>query len=72
MSSDFNISYADGSGAAGDYVTDTLTIGGTTIKDFQFGIGFSSGSPGEWFVSDITPNCHRADMKACEQRVYWV
>ncbi|KAJ6159806.1 hypothetical protein N7497_004343 [Penicillium chrysogenum] len=45
VSSDFNISYADGSGAAGDYVTDTLTIGGTTIKDFQFGIGFSSGSP---------------------------
>ncbi|KAJ5470875.1 hypothetical protein N7530_008232 [Penicillium desertorum] len=45
VSSDFNISYADGSGAAGDYVTDTLTIGSTTIKDFQFGIGFSSGSP---------------------------
>ncbi|KAJ5302059.1 hypothetical protein PENANT_c008G05256 [Penicillium antarcticum] len=44
VSSDFNISYADGSGAAGDYVTDTLTIGGTTIKDFQFGIGFTSGS----------------------------
>ncbi|KGO59225.1 Ribosomal protein S10 [Penicillium expansum] len=44
VNSDFNISYADGSGAAGDYVTDTLTIGGTTIKDFQFGVGFSSGS----------------------------
>ncbi|KAF7522707.1 hypothetical protein PCG10_007221 [Penicillium crustosum] len=44
VNSDFNISYADGSGAAGDYVTDTLTIGGTTIKDFQFGLGFSSGS----------------------------
>ncbi|KAJ5985129.1 hypothetical protein N7522_012325 [Penicillium canescens] len=38
VSSDFNISYADGSGAAGDYVTDTLTIGQTTIKDFQFGV----------------------------------
>ncbi|KAJ5932723.1 hypothetical protein N7516_007212 [Penicillium verrucosum] len=45
VNSDFNISYADGSGAAGDYVTDTLTIGGTTIKDFQFGTGFASGSP---------------------------
>ncbi|KGO63681.1 Peptidase A1 [Penicillium italicum] len=44
VNSDFNISYADGSGAAGDYVADTLTIGGTSIKDFQFGIGFSSGS----------------------------
>ncbi|KXG51161.1 Peptidase aspartic, catalytic [Penicillium griseofulvum] len=45
VNSDFNISYADGSSAIGDYVTDTLTIGGTTIKDFQFGVGFLSGSP---------------------------
>ncbi|KAJ5504670.1 Peptidase aspartic catalytic [Penicillium fimorum] len=45
VNSDFNISYADGSSAVGDYVSDILTIGGTTIKDFQFGIGFSSGSP---------------------------
>ncbi|KAG0160419.1 hypothetical protein PDIDSM_7948 [Penicillium digitatum] len=44
VNSDFNITYADGSGAAGNYVADTLTIGGTTIKDFQFGLGFSSGS----------------------------
>jgi hypothetical protein len=47
VNSDFNITYADGSGAAGDYVTDTLTIGGTPIKDFQFGIGFTSASAGE-------------------------
>jgi hypothetical protein len=47
VSSDFNISYADGSGAAGDYVSDTLTIGQTTIMDFQFGVGFSSGSSRE-------------------------
>jgi hypothetical protein len=47
VSSDFNISYADGSGAVGYYVTDTLTIGQTTINDFQFGVGFSSGSSGE-------------------------
>ncbi|OJJ38562.1 hypothetical protein ASPWEDRAFT_48769 [Aspergillus wentii DTO 134E9] len=44
VSSDFNISYADGSGAAGDYVTDILRIGGATIKDFQFGVGYTSGS----------------------------
>lgn len=44
VSSDFNITYADGTGAAGDYVTDTLHIGGTTVKDFQFGIGYSSSS----------------------------
>lgn len=47
VSSDFNISYADGSGAAGDYVTDTLRIGDVTINDFQFGVGYSSTSSGE-------------------------
>lgn len=40
----FNISYVDGSGASGDYVTDTVTIGGTTLSDFQFGIGYTSSS----------------------------
>ncbi|PLB49548.1 acid protease [Aspergillus steynii IBT 23096] len=44
VSSDFNITYADGTGAAGDYVTDVLHIGSTTIKDFQFGVGYSSSS----------------------------
>lgn len=40
----FNISYVDGSGAAGDYATDTITVGGTTLTDFQFGIGYTSSS----------------------------
>ncbi|KAJ5902481.1 hypothetical protein N7495_003009 [Penicillium taxi] len=44
VNSDFNITYADSSGAAGDYVTDTLHIGDATIKKFQFGVGFSSSS----------------------------
>ncbi|KAB8069809.1 putative aspartic-type endopeptidase opsB [Aspergillus leporis] len=44
VSSDFNISYADGTGAAGDYVTDTIHIGDTAVKDFQFGVGYSSSS----------------------------
>ncbi|KAL6228887.1 hypothetical protein BDW75DRAFT_226086 [Aspergillus navahoensis] len=44
FSSDFNITYADGTGAAGDYATDTVRIGGTTIRDFQFGIGYTSSS----------------------------
>ncbi|KAB8237867.1 hypothetical protein ETB97_012911 [Aspergillus alliaceus] len=44
VSSDFNISYADGSGAAGDYVTDTIHIGGAAIKNLQFGVGYSSSS----------------------------
>ncbi|THC90587.1 hypothetical protein EYZ11_009949 [Aspergillus tanneri] len=46
VSSKFNITYADGTGAAGDYVSDTLHIGDTAIKDFQFGVGYSSSSTG--------------------------
>ena len=38
----FNISYVDGSSAAGDYATDTLTIGGTRVENLQFGIGYDS------------------------------
>lgn len=41
----FNISYVDGSGAAGDYATDTFRFGGQTIRDLQFGIGYTSSSP---------------------------
>lgn len=41
----FNISYADGTGASGDYATDTFRFGGQTIKELQFGIGYSSSSP---------------------------
>ncbi|KAI0869808.1 aspartic-type endopeptidase [Hypoxylon argillaceum] len=40
----FNISYVDGSGASGDYVTDTITIGGTVLDKLQFGIGYTSSS----------------------------
>ncbi|KAJ5921549.1 hypothetical protein N7466_009875 [Penicillium verhagenii] len=44
VNSDFNISYADGSGAAGVYATETLHIGDNTLTDFQFGIGDTSTS----------------------------
>lgn len=44
VSSDFNISYVDGSGASGDYVTDTISIGATTLKSLQMGIGYQSSS----------------------------
>ncbi|KAH8895042.1 aspartic proteinase precursor [Thozetella sp. PMI_491] len=40
----FNISYVDGSGASGDYVTDTFTMGGQTLDKLQFGIGYTSSS----------------------------
>src|SRR5690349_1855836 len=45
VGSNFNISYVDGSGASGDYATDTMMIAGATIQDFQFGIGYHSTSP---------------------------
>lgn len=45
LTSDFNVSYVDGSYAAGDYVTDTLNIGGQTLNAFQFGVGYDSTSP---------------------------
>ena len=34
----------DGSGASGDYVSDTFSIGGTTLEQLQFGIGYTSSS----------------------------
>ncbi|KAI0202182.1 eukaryotic aspartyl protease [Astrocystis sublimbata] len=40
----FNISYVDGSGASGDYVSDTISIGKTKLDRLQFGIGYSSSS----------------------------
>lgn len=44
VNSDFNVSYVDGSGAAGDYAEDTLSIGGQTLNGLQFGIGYQSTS----------------------------
>ncbi|KAK3380018.1 aspartic peptidase domain-containing protein [Lasiosphaeria ovina] len=38
----FNISYVDGSGAVGDYVSDTVSFGGQKLDRLQFGIGYSS------------------------------
>jgi hypothetical protein len=42
VNSDFNISYADGSGATGDYATDTFSMGDVTVEDLQFGIGYDT------------------------------
>ncbi|KAI5290925.1 hypothetical protein KEM52_000309 [Ascosphaera acerosa] len=44
VNSDFNITYVDGSGAAGDYGTDTFTYGSIKLDKFQFGIGLQSSS----------------------------
>jgi hypothetical protein len=40
----FTIQYADDTGAKGDYVTDTLRIGGADIKAQQMGVGYVSSS----------------------------
>lgn len=40
----FNISYVDGSGASGDYVSDTVSFGGQKLDRLQFGIGYSSSN----------------------------
>jgi hypothetical protein len=45
VNNDFNISYVDGSGAAGDYAKDTFNFGGKSIEGLQFGIGYTSSSP---------------------------
>lgn len=42
VASDFDISYTDGSNATGDYATDTFVIGGTTVTNLRFGIGYVS------------------------------
>ena len=44
VNNDFNISYVDGSSANGQYVSDTITFGGVTIENFQFGLGEVSSS----------------------------
>lgn len=40
----FNISYVDGSGASGDYVSDTIAIDGQKLDRLQFGVGYTSTS----------------------------
>ncbi|KAF5008392.1 hypothetical protein FDECE_5330 [Fusarium decemcellulare] len=44
VASDFNITYADGSGAAGDYATETFRVGDVKVKELQFGIGYETSS----------------------------
>jgi len=44
INNDFNISYVDGSGAVGSYLSDTLGFAGVTLDNFQFGIGEESAS----------------------------
>jgi hypothetical protein len=44
INSKFNITYVDGTGSRGDYVTDSVQIGGVTLEDQQFGVGYVTTS----------------------------
>ena len=44
VDSEFSITYADNSGAAGDYFTDDVRIGGATVRSVQMGLGYQSSS----------------------------
>lgn len=44
LNHEFNITYNDGTNAAGDYVKDTIQLGGVTLSHFQFGIAEESTS----------------------------
>lgn len=41
----FQISYADSSEVAGDYITDTVTMGKTSIQNMTMGLAFQATSP---------------------------
>ncbi|GFF66357.1 probable aspartic-type endopeptidase opsB [Aspergillus lentulus] len=44
LNHEFNITYKDGTKAAGDYVKDTIQLGGVMLSQFQFGIAEESTS----------------------------
>ena len=68
LNSDFNVSYVDGSGAAGDYATDTLSIGGQILTGLQFGIGYESTSADG--ILGIGYAADEAQVNAAHQKSY--
>src|SRR5271154_3562475 len=41
----FNVMYEENTGSSGDYVSDTFTIGGATIKSLQMGLAYNTSIP---------------------------
>jgi hypothetical protein len=39
---EFNISYVDGTGSSGDYIQDTLSIGGASVPNFEMGLALQT------------------------------
>lgn len=56
VSNDFQIGYGDGSQASGDWATDTITLGGATVKKFQFGDATSQTAGEGVFGIGLTGN----------------
>lgn len=42
VNNNFNISYVDGTGSVGDYITDTFKIGGATVQNQEMGLAFQT------------------------------
>ena len=40
----FQIEYGDNTGANGDYITDTMSIGGATITALEMGLAYNASS----------------------------
>ena len=42
VNSNFSLTYSDGTGESGDYVTDVISIGGNSVQGLQFAIAYNS------------------------------
>jgi len=65
---EFNISYVDGTGAAGDYFTDVFGIGGVKVTGLEMGLA-SSGKIGQGIMG-IGYNSSEANVETGNGTVY--
>ncbi|TVY54087.1 putative aspartic-type endopeptidase opsB [Lachnellula cervina] len=65
---EFNISYVDGSGAAGDYFTDMFGIGGATVKGLEMGLSVG-GQIGQGIMG-IGYNTSEANVETGNTTIY--
>ena len=50
LGTNFSITYGDGTGGTGAYVTDDFTLGGTTVKNLQFGLNTKGSGYGQCLI----------------------
>ena len=65
---EFNISYVDGSGAAGDYFTDMFGIGGSTVQGLEMGLSIN-GQIGQGIMG-IGYNTSEANVETGNKTIY--